>query len=225
MATLQIIPKRTAITKANAQMVIIIAVASFVTVFCLIASKYMWSQIGYQNRVISKDKTAKNQLKANIDAFKKLSNSYYAFNLQSTNVIGGNNSGTANNDGDNATIILDSLPEKYDFPAVVSSIEKILNSQNFLISNISGTDDQVSQQTNIQSPNPTPVNLAFTFGVNKTNYNAVQSLMQTLQHSIRPIQIDTLNLSGDANNLSATVTAHTFFQPSKTLTITKQEVK
>jgi hypothetical protein len=217
--------KRVAISKANAQMVAVVGLASFVTVFCLIASKAVWSQTRYQARVTSKSETAKQQLQTNIDAFNSLVNAYRHFDAASTNVIGGSASGSGNNDGDNAKIILDALPDNYDFPALTSSIEKILTAGSFDITSITGTDDQLSQQSNTSSPAPQPIAMPFSFTISNTNYPSVQQLITTLQRSIRPLQIDSITLSGGASDMTLNVDAHTYYQPGKTLSITKQVIK
>lgn len=217
--------KRLAISKANAQMVAIIAIASFITVFCLVASKAVWSQTRYQARVTSAEEKANNQLKSNIQAFSSLSSSFKKFDSAPANVLGGSLTGTGGNDGDNAKIIIDALPDKYDFPALTSSIEKILTTGSFNITSITGTDDQLSQQGNTSSPNPQPVSMPFSFTVSNANYTSVQQLITTLQSSIRPIQIDSIDLNGGSNDMTLTVNAHTYYQPGKSISITKQVVK
>jgi hypothetical protein len=225
MAKPEISTKRLAISKANAQMVAVVGVASFVTVFCLVASQAVWGQTRYQARVTAKAETANQQLKKNIQAFNSLVSSYNKFDSSSTNIIGGTNNGSGDNDGDNAKIILDALPSTYDFPALTSSVEKVLTANNFHIGSITGIDDQVNQQANISSPTPQSVGMPFTFSVEDANYTSVQQLISKLQQSIRPIQIDSIDLTGGANNMTLTVDAHTYYQPSKSLNIAKQVVK
>ncbi|PIZ63171.1 hypothetical protein COY17_01160 [Candidatus Saccharibacteria bacterium CG_4_10_14_0_2_um_filter_52_9] len=217
--------KRVAISKANAQMVIIVAVAAFVTIFCLVASKAVWSQNAYQSRVTSAKETAHHHLQDNLKAFDSLVTSYKTFDGASKNVIGGSNSGTADKDGSNSKIALDSLPSSYDFPALASSLEKILADQHIKVGGITGTDDQLNQQANVISPTPQPVPIPFSFTVTDANYTAVQQLISTLEHSIRPIQIDSLSLSGNNSNLSVTVNAHTYYQPGKSVSIVKKVIK
>ena len=221
----QQLSKRVAIDKANAQMVIIVAVASFVTIFSLVAAKAAFGTNRYQAKVTTEKEKAKHQLDVNIKSFDSLATAYRAFDNTSTNVISGNSNGTGDNDGPNSKIILDALPSSYDFPALTSSIEKILNDQSMKITSITGTDDQVSQQTNTSSPTPQPVAMAFTFSVGSANYDGINKLIARLEHSVRPIQIDNLTISGGGNNMSLTVNAHTYYQPAKNLTITKKVVK
>jgi len=225
MAKLEISTKRIAISKAQAQMVIIVGVAAFITVFCLVAAKAVWSQTRYQARVTSASETARNQLKSNLSAFDSLRTSYRAFESTGTNIIGGSPTGSGQNDGDNAKIVLDALPPSYDFPGLTSTLEKILKSGGYNVSSITGTDDQLNQQNNLSSPTPQPVSIPFTFTVASTNYTGIQQLVSTLQASIRPIQIDKLTMSGGANNMTLVITAHTYYQPGKSVNITQKVIK
>lgn len=217
--------KRMAISKANAQMVAIVAIAAFITVFCLIASKAVFSQNRYQARVISAKETAHRQLQENIDNYDNLAKSYKAFDSASTNIIGGTKDGTGDNDGPNSKIILDALPDKYDFPALTSSVEKILTDNHMQVTSIGGTDDQLNQQNNTASANPQPVAMPFSFTIGNANYQSVGQLLTRLQQSIRPMQIDTLDISGGQSNMTVTVTAHTYYQPAKKVSITKKVIK
>jgi len=225
MAKINISTKRVAISKAQSQMVAIVSAASFVTVFCLVASHAVLSQNQYTARIISAKEKANDQLQKDIDAYDDLVKSYKKFETASTNIIGGSRSGTGQNDGRNSKLVLDSLPNEYDFPALTSTIEKILDGQSLKISGVSGTDDQLNQEANSKSPTPTPVVMPFSFSVAEANYQSIQDLIGKLQTSIRPIQIDTLDLSGGVNNMTLNVSAHTYFQPSKSLDITKKVVK
>ncbi|HET7060444.1 MAG TPA: hypothetical protein VFH99_03990 [Candidatus Saccharimonadales bacterium] len=225
MADNLISTKRLAISKSNAQMVAVVAVASFITIFCLVASNAVFSQNRYQARVISAKEKAHKQLQQNIDNYSNLATAYKAFDNASTNVIGGNKGGTGDNDGANSKIILDALPSTYDFPALTSSIEKILTDSNLKVTSITGTDDQLAQQGNTTSATPQPVNIPFTFTVSNASYTSVGQLMTKLQQSIRPIQVDTLDASGSQNNMTVTVTAHTYYQPGKNVSITKKVIK
>lgn len=225
MASNQISTKRLAIDKANAQMVATVAIASFVTVFCLMASKAVFSSNLYLSRVTSQKQKAHTQLTQNLNAYHTLVSSYNQFVDQPKNIIGGSTGGSGDNDGDNAKIILDALPYKYDFPALTSSIEKILNDRGMHISTITGTDDQVNQQSNLSSPTPVAVAMPFSFSVDHLSYGSANQLITALQQSIRPIQIDTLTMSGSTSDMSLTVTAHTSYQPAKSVNISKQVVK
>jgi len=110
MAKNQLNGKRGKIDQANSFMVIIIAVSSFLVVFSLTSAKALISQYAYQERVISAQQRTITQIKTDLNAVSSLVTSYEAFANTSTNIIGGNPSGTGPRDGNNAKIVLDALP-------------------------------------------------------------------------------------------------------------------
>lgn len=224
MAKLALSTKRALIDKANTTVVVVTSVAAFVFVFSLVATKTLISQAAYQNRVISAKKTAVNQLKSDISASNQLKSAYQAFTNTTQNVIGGNPGGNGPQDGDNAKIILDALPSSYDFPALTTSLEKLLTNANVQIGSITGTDDQVAQSGNTSSATPQPVEMPFQISVNG-DYTGVQSLINEFEHSIRPFQIQSLQISGSQGKLTMNLNAQTFYQPAKSLNINTKVVK
>jgi hypothetical protein len=222
---LQLSTKRLAISKANTQIIGVVAAASFISIFCLVSARVVWSQTVYQSHVTSAEEQANKQFKANVQNFKQLNAAYKRFNNMPNNIIGGSSTGTGNNDGSNAAIVLDALPDTYDFPALASSLEKITTNQAFKIGSISGTDEELTEANNGSSTNPQPVAMPFSLSVTNASYTAVQGLINTLQLSIRPIQIDSLTLSGGSSDMQLTLNAHTYYQPAKNLGITKEVVK
>lgn len=215
--------KRSLIGKANSTMVITTAVAAFIVIFSLVACKTLVSQAGYQNRVISAKKKAVSQLKDDLDARNSLVASYKAFVGTPTNMIGGAPAGTGPQDGDNATLTLDALPSSYDFPALATTLEKILSSQNLQIQSITGTDQSL-QQSGTASGVPQAVAMPFQVQVSGS-YDAVKGLISLFDRSIRPFQIQTMDLSGNQSSMTVTISAQTFYQPEKTFNIGTEVVK
>jgi len=224
MAKMQLSTKRVLIDKTNSRIVAYTAIAAFMVVFTLVASKTLISQAAYQNRVIGAKKQAVSQLKTDIQSTSNLVTAYKAFVDTPQNVIGGDPNGTGPKDGDNAKVTLDALPSKYDFPALATSLEKMLTSQNVQIQSITGTDDEVAQSSDQSSSNPQPVAMPFQISVTG-NYQSIQNLVNTFNASIRPFQVQTMELSGNESNMTLTITAQTFYQPEKVFDITKQVVR
>lgn len=216
--------KRVMIDKANTRIVVVVSIAAFIVVFSLVATKTLLSQAAYQNRVITAKRAAVNQLKSNIASVDQLKTDYDAFIGTPQNVLGGNPGGSGPQDGDNAKIVLDALPSSYDFPGLTTSLETLLASQNVKISSISGTDDEVAQSTHQISSKPTATPIPFQVSV-AGDYTGIQNVVGAFERSIRPIQIQTLDISGDNNTLSLVVSAQTYYQPAKSLTINKKVVK
>lgn len=214
--------KRALIGKANSNMVVMTAIAAFVVVFCGVACKTLISQASYQNRVIAKKKEALSTLQADLNARNTLVASYKTFTGTPQNILGGNPDGTGPQDGDNAKIVLNALPSKYDFPALASSLDAIIKSQGLSILSISGTDEEVTQASNQESTDPTPVPMPFQVKVGGS-YESIRNLVSAFERSIRPFQVLKVEISGDEGSMSATIDAQTFYQPEKSLSI-KQEV-
>ncbi len=224
MARTTAFTKRSLINKANSTMVAATSIAAFVLVFGLFAGKSLMGQMAYQNRVISAKKVALSNLRNDLDARDTLEESYTDFVAENPNVLAGDPKGTGPKDGDNAKLILDALPSKYDFPALTTSLEKMVNDQNLKIVGIGGTDEEAVQSKNQSSTNPQPVGMPFNVQAGGS-YQAVQSLVTTMLSSVRPFQIQTLDLSGDENNMTVRIDAQTFYQPEKDLKIESKVVK
>jgi len=216
--------KRALIEKSNTTIVVVTSVAAFIVVFSLVASWSLFSQFLYQNKVIGMNRTALDQLNKDIESTKSLETSYNAFISTPANAINGNPQGTGPQDGTNAKIILDALPSKYDYPALVTSLENILTSQAVQIQSISGTDDAVTQAANQSSSTPTPQAMPFQVVVTG-NYAAIQNVVSAFQRSIRPFQVQTMELSGDQSQLTLTINAQTYWQPAKNLDISSEVVQ
>ncbi len=168
---------------------------------------------------------ARNQLRVNIVAADALTKSYQDFiDPSKRNLLGGDVLAASENGGDNAKLILDALPSKYDAPALAASLSKILNDKNYKIENIKVEDKEVEEQANASSPNPVAVKMPFSMGV-KGSYASLQNLVANMERSIRPFQIQTLKFSGDDSSLKIDITAVTFYQPVKNLNITTKEIK
>lgn len=216
--------KRMQIDKSQQRMLIAAAIAAFTLVFALVGGKMMIDQVLYQNKVIAAKKAAVQQLRSNVQASSSLQTSYKAFVSTSQNVIGGNPQGTGPQDGDNAKIVLDALPSKYDFPALATSVERLVTLQNMGIESITGSDDEVAQAENASSPDPQPVAMPFQFSATGS-YQSAQNLVTAFDKSIRPFQILKLQLSGGQENMTVKVDAQTYYQPAKNFNITKKTVK
>ena len=215
--------KRNLINKSNSTIVATTSVACFIVMFSLVASASLINQFSYQNRVIQADTSSLSRLKGDISAVSTLETAYNAFVGTPTNIIGGDTNGTGSQDGSNAKIILDALPSTYDYPALATSLESILSAQGVQIQSISGSDDSASQPSQ-SSSDPTPQPVPFDISVSG-NYTAIQNVVNAFEDSIRPVQIQSMELSGDQSSLSLSITAQTYWQPAKNLNITTEIVK
>ena len=220
MKRIKIQNKRLQIDKANQIMVVAVAIAAFLTVFSAIASHALFLQRGHQARVITAKEEARDQLEANLEARDQLVTAYRAFIETPENIIGGNPDGDGDRDGDNAKIILDALPSRYDFPALATSIDKLINLGSFVEIDISGKDDEVAQQ---DSDSTDPIEMPFEAEANVRNFAGVEDFFLLVERSIRPIKLQSLNIADEEPVVS--IKAVTYFQPSKGVRIDKEMIE
>lgn len=224
MATNAPVSKRVQIDKSQATMIAIVGTAAFIIVFSLVSARALLAQRSYQARVIAKQTKARDQLRANKEAVDQLIVSYKSFVGSPDNIIAGNPTGTGDRDGDNAKIVLDALPSKYDFPAVASSLEKIFEGKGLKISSIGGTDDEAAQANNQASSSPEPVEIPFNFTVGGS-YASIQDLVNVFERSIRPFEVTSISLSGGSGDMNLVARVKTYYQPEKSLDIKEETVK
>lgn len=218
------IGKRLQIKDANSRMFTVIAISAVLAVFALMSAKFLIGEISYTTRVLSAKDKAAAQLEENIKNSEDLIASYKIFAESTTNVLGGSSTGSGPLDGPNDRIVLDSLPSKYDFPGLVSSIEKIVKTRGMQLQNINGTDDEVNNSSTAPTADPDPVSMAFALDTTG-NYQQIKDVIADFQRSIRPFQINKLTLSGSNNNMLLSLEGETYFQPTKSIVIEKKEIK
>lgn len=216
--------KRNLITKANSRIVTMSAIAAFVVVFTVVAGKTLVGQVAYQNRVIGAKKKALATLQSDLNARDSLVSAYKSFVGTPQNVLGGDPDGTGDQDGDNAKIILDALPSKYDFPALATSLEKLISSQGLAIVSINGTDEEATYASSQSSASPEPIAMPFQVQV-AGSYEGIKNLIDVFERSVRPIQVQKVEFSGDEGSMSIIISAQTYYQPEKNLNITTEVVK
>ena len=156
------------------------------------------------------------QLKENNAAVDSLLAAYKNFDEAPESVIG-----TADS---NSKIVLDALPSKYDFPALATSLEKLLISGGFSDIIITGSDNEATAEQN--STTPAPIEIPFTIAA-KGTYTNLQMLIDSLRLSIRPFKIMRLDItaSSASDSMSFAISAVTFYHPEKNLEIPLKEVE
>lgn len=216
--------KRISIDKTNASLIVIVSVTAFVVVFCIVATRALYSQLTYQSRVITEKKKTLKTVEENIAQVEQLNIAYKAFSESSTNVIGGNPKGTGDRDGENPRIILDALPSKYDFPALTTSLDKLVKSGGFSLVAVNGIDDEVNQSANQSAVAPVAVDMPFTLESNVAPSDG-KRFLELFERSIRPIQMQKLVITSQESNLKVEMTAKTYYQPEKKMNFTEEVVK
>lgn len=214
-----ITPKKIQIDKNQTTIFIAVAIAAVITVLALVLSRGLWSRSRYLSKVIDKKEKAVKQLEDNKVAVNDLKRYYDEFDGQQTNLMGGSRLGSGERDGSNGSLILNALPNSYDFPALTSSVEKMLS--GYAIEGIVGVDDSVAQSNPKSSG---VIEMPFSFNVN-TSYDDLKKLVSSFDKSIRPFSITKMELSGNNSVVKAEIFAKTYYQPNTSLKITEETVK
>lgn len=209
------------IQKAGSTVTIAVGIAAFVVIFSILGSYALFQQRNFQARVINeKEKTVK-QLEANKEAVGNLKESYQAFVSQNPNVLEGNKDGDGDNDGDNAKLILDALPSNYDFPALVSSMEKILTDNGYPIAEIAGIDAEAEITDDAKAEIfEMPYELTTV-----SNFDEVFELIETFERSIRPIKPVNVTITATEEGLQLDYAATSYYLPKTGVKFGEKVVK
>jgi len=214
--------KHDIINRDSSKVVTAVGVAVFLVVFCGFAMKTLFSQSLYHNRVIGEKENTLRQLNNNVVAIEDLKQSYDSFVGEAENILGGSPSGNGPIDGNNAKIVLDSLPGGYNYPALSSSFEKILLEGGYDIESIGGSEDPVDLAA--PTADAAPVEIPYSFGFS-SDLEGTKKLLRTLERSIRPMHIDRIGIQiNSEGSISTDISLHTYYTQQKTFELGSKEV-
>ncbi len=206
--------KHLQIDKSNTKVLIYISLAVVALVFAIVASLSLWKQVQYQNKVLSLRNKAVDQLEKNKKATAQLQAQFVAFDTATESIIG--------NSDPNSKVVLNALPSKYDFPALITSIDNLgQKTPGISLDALGGIDEQLTAQQSSSEPAPVEVPLSLS---GQGSYDAVKQFIKNIERTTRPIKIKTISISGAEGSMKADVVAVTQYQPLKVLEIKKEKV-
>ena len=187
--------KRLGIQKANTVMFGSIIAASVIVSFSLVTLNFLWNLRGFNNRVIEARSEALTTLQQNALNVQELKQRFTALE----------------EDDINSKVVLDALPSVYDFPAIATSIDKQVEKDSLKLINFSG--DDLSAEAAKSAIVPEPVAISFNLTV-EGNYEKIGDFITNLEKTIRPLVIDSIELSGSDSAMTADLVLHTYYQPA-----------
>lgn len=206
------VKKRQQIQQANKTVFIWVSIAAVVVTIAIVLAQFMVKQFIFNNQILGYESTAADNLKASIDAYEPLKKS--VANL------------TANQDltvlrvspSDNAVqVVIDAMPTVDDRIALAASLQQVI---------LARSGAKIDGFSFMQSANTTTVATAntsyqeITFGVQATGpYDTIRKLLDDIHHSLRPISVTSLKLSGASSNMQVQIQATTYYALPRTADI------
>lgn len=209
--------KRQQIEIAARMMFIWVAIAAVAVSFCAATGQYLFSKWLHNNRVISAKSQASATLSQNLVSIQTL--------IQEVDALVASNdlaSVKTNPTDANTKSVLDALPSAFDSAALGTSLQQaVLNRSGVVIENIVVPKDTESTAIPIAS---TPQEMKFSFIISGS-YEQVNKAIVDIEHTIRPIKITSMSLTGTDIDLRASVEAVTYYQPAKSVMVTEEVVQ
>ena len=220
------VKKRQQIAGTRKEVLMWVAIASAVVVICLVVGMNIFQRIQYQMKVNAEiSKTAKT-MEANVKAIDGL--------IKNVNDLRANRLLTAPGlKADDSTVfqvVIDALPTENDSVSLSSSLQnKILNRSGVTIEQISvdgessssSNDDDEVTTSSVEFPVAQPIN--FRISIVGT-YESIKQTLADIERTIRPIIINSLEISGTDDRLTATIQATTYYSSNVNFQVGEKEV-
>lgn len=220
------VKKRQQIAGTRKEVLMWVAIASAVVVICLVVGMNIFQRIQYQMKVNTEiSKTAKT-MEVNVKAIDGL--------IKNVNDLRANRLLTAPGlKADDSTVfqvVIDALPTENDSVSLSSSLQnKILNRSGVTIEQISvdgessssSNDDDEVATASVEFPVAQPIN--FRISIVGT-YESIKQTLADIERTIRPIIINSLEISGTDDRLTVTIQATTYYSSNVNFQVGEKEV-
>jgi hypothetical protein len=210
--------KRQQIEVAGRNMFAWVVVAAVAVSFCLAAGQYLFSKWQYNNKVLTAKYQASDTLAQNIINAKDLKK-------EVDSLIANSDLGAVKTDPSDSNLksILDALPTTSDPAALATSLQlAILSHSGVTIESITVPPEPEQAADVIIPSNPQEIRFSF---IASGSYAKVQAMVADLERTIRPISVQSINVTGNDANLRATIDAVTYYQPPKSVNAIQELVK
>jgi hypothetical protein len=225
------IRKRQQIANANRMMFIWVAVISALVGIAIVASIFLLQKAWFNEKVLAEKAKTASTLTKNNAVVNSLKDEVRVLNTNEAL-----KSSMATGEDQPIQVVLDALPSDANSSALGSSLqEKFLNDPALTIESLNvdpvvGVESQSDSNVTDASASGAGTSehqITFRFSVSADvgNANALKSLLQKLEHSIRAIAITTLTVETQGNRLVLTVDGHAFYEPSRTVDLKDKTVK
>lgn len=223
------IRKRQQIASANRTMFIWVVAASVAVGVALVVSIFLFNKLIFTEKVIAKKQQTSTTLTKNLDAIEKLKDQIRVLNTNSAL-----KSVMNSDESDPIQVILDALPSSANSAALGASLQQNLLAQpGITINSVSVNSPQgdnagaEGDDSNTGAADTSITNniITFNFNVTGTDAQAIENLLQTLEKSIRTINLTNITLSYQDNGIQLQAEGQAYYQPATTTNLGSEIVK
>lgn len=212
--------KRQQISKAQKMVFAWIVAASLVIGICGVFVQFLIRQLMFNSTIYGVLSTTSSTLDKNIEVYDELKTNV-------TKLVADVNLNSLKK-GEKSTalqVIIDALPTEESRSALATSMQtEVLGPSGVAISSFSvTTDSDTTEDTAASVMGTNASSFDFTFSITGT-YQQVKQAVRNMERSIRPITIDSIDLQGTSDKLTANITATTYYQPAASIAL-KEEKK
>lgn len=222
------IRKRTQIAKANRTMFIWIAVASVLVGSAIVVSIFLVQKVLFNEKVLLEKQNTVSVLDKNNKVTPELENQIRVLDTNQALI-----SAKANDTDQAIQVILDALPSEGNSLALGASLQNkllagipgLISIESLQVDPIVGVESLTSDTTTEDVTETQAENeITFRFTV-KGSQDAIKTVLQNLERSIRLIDITSLNVETQDDGQLMIVQAKAYYEPAKTIELQKKEVK
>lgn len=199
----KIATKRDKIENAKSTVFATIVIASVIVSVCIVLLNFFIKEINFNNKLLGEKRKANQTLENNLEASDTLAKEFLVLE---TGEVG-------------ARTILDALPSKYDFPALVSSAEFLVERSGLVMTAFNGIDEEDSAEQ--ESYSTIPKEMLFAVEV-RGGYSDIKEFVRNLEKTIRPMKITNMEMSGSDTNITLKIDVTTYYQPASNLNYPKE---
>lgn len=215
------IRKRQKIQDSNKAMFAWVAGMSAVVGLCLVASWFLWEQISFKQQLVNAKNETVEQLKENNEAIPKLRD-----NIRVLETDRSLNEAKAREEDKALQVILDALPSEGNSLALGASLqESLANGISGLNVESLTVEPSAEEMGNRSNPNKQTGQIVFRLEVTSSNVNALRSLLQRFERSIRVIDIDDLRLERSSDNCTMVIVAHAYYEPARVVELKEERLR
>lgn len=215
--------KRQQINKAQRMVFAWIVAASLVIGICGVFAQFLIRQLMFNNKIYGVLATTSSTIQKNITAYDELKSSV-------TKLVADTNLSVLKKGSNSTTlqVVIDALPTEENRSALATSMQtEVLGPSGVTISSFSVTDagaDSAAASSEGSVAGTKASSFDFSFSITGT-YAQVKQAIYNMERSIRPITIQSIDLQGTSDKLTANITATTYYQPAASVALKEEPEK